>query len=96
MHRVTIIGAGFAGLTAIKQLPATPAAFPDRTGCRSRHTWQAAAAARNLVGEFNGTQMDAGFKVELICIVDSNEKGIRYHVPRKITSCSRPASCYTG
>ena len=76
MHRVTIIGAGFAGLTAIKQLPATPAAFPDRTGCRSRHTWQAAAAARNLVGEFNGTQMDAGFKVELICIVDSNEKGI--------------------
>ena len=32
---------------------------------------QAAAAARNLVGEFNGTQMDAGFKVELICIVDS-------------------------
>ena len=37
---------------------------------------QAAAAARNLVGEFNGTQMDAGFKVELICIVDSNEKGI--------------------
>lgn len=37
---------------------------------------QAAAAARNLVGEFNGTQTDAGFKVELICIVDSNDKGI--------------------
>ncbi|MBT8128576.1 MAG: NAD(P)/FAD-dependent oxidoreductase [Gammaproteobacteria bacterium] len=37
---------------------------------------QAVAAARNLIGEFNGTQTDASFKVELICIVDSNDKGI--------------------
>jgi sulfide:quinone oxidoreductase len=37
---------------------------------------QAKAAAKNLTGELNGTPADATFKVELICIVDSNDKGI--------------------
>ena len=37
---------------------------------------QAEAAAKNLLGELNGTAADATFKVELICIVDSNDKGI--------------------
>jgi sulfide:quinone oxidoreductase len=37
---------------------------------------QAEAAAKNLLGELNGTATDAQFKVELICIVDSCDKGI--------------------
>jgi sulfide:quinone oxidoreductase len=37
---------------------------------------QAEAAAKNLIAELNGTPADATFKVELICIVDSNDKGI--------------------
>ena len=37
---------------------------------------QAKAAAKNLMGELNGTATDAKFKVELICIVDSNNKGM--------------------
>ena len=37
---------------------------------------QAEAAAKNLHAELNGQTADAGFKVELICIVDSNDKGI--------------------
>ena len=37
---------------------------------------QAEAAARNLLGELNGTATDATFKVELICIVDTNNTGI--------------------
>ncbi len=37
---------------------------------------QAEAAAKNLNGELNGTSTDATFKVELICIVDSNNKGM--------------------
>jgi len=37
---------------------------------------QAKAAAKNLMGELNGTSADATFKVELICIVDSNNKGM--------------------
>jgi len=37
---------------------------------------QAEAAAQNLLGELNGTAADASFKVELVCIVDSNDKGI--------------------
>lgn len=37
---------------------------------------QAEAAAKNLTGELFGTPTDATFKVELICIVDSNDKGI--------------------
>ena len=37
---------------------------------------QAGAAAKNLVGELNGSSADATFKVELICIVDSNNKGM--------------------
>jgi sulfide:quinone oxidoreductase len=37
---------------------------------------QAEAAAKNLMGELNGTATDATFKVELICIVDSNNKGM--------------------
>ncbi len=37
---------------------------------------QAEAAAKNLVAEINGENTDATFKVELICIVDSNNSGI--------------------
>ena len=37
---------------------------------------QAEAAAKNLLAELNGQAADATFKVELICIVDSNDKGI--------------------
>ena len=37
---------------------------------------QAEAAAKNLNGELNGTPADATFKIELICIVDSNNKGM--------------------
>ena len=37
---------------------------------------QAEAAAKNLHAELNGQTVSAGFKVELICIVDSNDKGI--------------------
>ncbi len=37
---------------------------------------QAKAAAKNLLAELNGQPANAIFKVELICIVDSNDKGI--------------------
>jgi sulfide:quinone oxidoreductase len=37
---------------------------------------QAEAAAKNLLAELNGEMADAVFKVELICIVDSNDQGI--------------------
>lgn len=37
---------------------------------------QAKAAADNLLAELNGKTADAVFKSELICIVDSNDKGI--------------------
>jgi sulfide:quinone oxidoreductase len=37
---------------------------------------QADAAAKNLMGELTGTGTNATFKVELICIVDSNNKGM--------------------
>jgi sulfide:quinone oxidoreductase len=37
---------------------------------------QAEAAVKNLLGELNDTRADATFKVELICIVDSNNKGM--------------------
>ena len=37
---------------------------------------QAEAAAKNLLAELNGQTADATFKVELACIVDSNDKGI--------------------
>ncbi len=37
---------------------------------------QAEAAAKNLLAELNGQEATATFKVELICIVDSNDKGI--------------------
>jgi len=37
---------------------------------------QAEAAAKNLLGELNGTESDATFKVELICIVDTNNSGM--------------------
>ena len=37
---------------------------------------QARAAARNLVAEFAGHEPKAGFRVELICIVDTNESGM--------------------
>lgn len=36
---------------------------------------QAEAAAKNLIAELNGRQANARFKVELICIIDNNEKG---------------------
>ncbi len=37
---------------------------------------QAAAAAANLLGEFDGKAPAASFKVELICIVDSQDSGM--------------------
>lgn len=37
---------------------------------------QAEAAAKNLMGELNGDSAAATFRVELICIVDSNNKGM--------------------
>jgi sulfide:quinone oxidoreductase len=37
---------------------------------------QAEAAAKNLIGEFAGSASDATFRIELICIVDSNHKGM--------------------
>jgi sulfide:quinone oxidoreductase len=37
---------------------------------------QAEAAVKNLMAEFNGEPVGATFKVELICIVDSNDKGM--------------------
>ncbi len=37
---------------------------------------QAEAAAKNLLAELNGDTADATFKVELICIVDTNDKGM--------------------
>ena len=37
---------------------------------------QAEAAAKNLLGELNGGASTAGFKIELICIVDSVNKGM--------------------
>jgi sulfide:quinone oxidoreductase len=37
---------------------------------------QAEAAAKNLLAELDGRTADAVFKVELICIVDSNDKGM--------------------
>ncbi len=37
---------------------------------------QAEAAAKNLLAELNGQSADARFKVELVCIIDTNEKGI--------------------
>ncbi len=37
---------------------------------------QAEAAAKNLLAELNGQTADATFKVELVCIVDSNSKGM--------------------
>ena len=37
---------------------------------------QAEAAAKNLLAELSGMAADATFKVELICIVDSNNKGM--------------------
>jgi sulfide:quinone oxidoreductase len=37
---------------------------------------QAEAAAKNLVAEFKGAAADATFRVELVCIVDSRDKGI--------------------
>jgi sulfide:quinone oxidoreductase len=36
---------------------------------------QAAAAATNLLGDLQGRNVNAGFKVELICIVDALDKG---------------------
>jgi sulfide:quinone oxidoreductase len=36
---------------------------------------QAAAAAANLLGDLNGQQLSATFKVELICIVDAVDRG---------------------
>ena len=69
MHRITIIGAGDSGSFPGPDWMPKQAHMADLQAA-------AAAAARNLVGEFNGTQADAGFKVELICIVDSSDKGI--------------------
>jgi sulfide:quinone oxidoreductase len=37
---------------------------------------QARAAARNLLAEFAGQEPKAGFRVELLCIVDTNDSGM--------------------
>jgi sulfide:quinone oxidoreductase len=37
---------------------------------------QAEAAAKNLVAEFNGQPAHESFKVELVCIVDANDRGM--------------------
>lgn len=37
---------------------------------------QAKAAAKNLVAELKGEKPDATFKVELVCIVDANDRGM--------------------
>lgn len=37
---------------------------------------QARAAARNLLAEFAGQEPRAGFRVELLCIVDTNDSGL--------------------
>ncbi len=37
---------------------------------------QAAACARNLLGDANGTPSNAGFRVELVCIVDALDQGM--------------------
>ncbi len=37
---------------------------------------QAETAAKNLLAELDGKKADARFKVELVCIIDTNEKGI--------------------
>jgi sulfide:quinone oxidoreductase len=37
---------------------------------------QARAAAKNLVAELNGGEPQATFKVELVCIVDANDRGM--------------------
>ncbi|MBE9567745.1 MAG: FAD-dependent oxidoreductase [Proteobacteria bacterium] len=37
---------------------------------------QATAAAKNLVAELDGQSAEATFKIELVCIVDSNDKGM--------------------
>ncbi|MDX1344621.1 MAG: FAD-dependent oxidoreductase [Sedimenticolaceae bacterium] len=37
---------------------------------------QAEAAAKNLVAELRGQPVEATFKVELVCIVDSNDRGM--------------------
>jgi len=37
---------------------------------------QAEAAAKNLLAELNGKSADSVFKIELMCIVDSNDKGM--------------------
>ena len=37
---------------------------------------QAEAAAKNMLAELNGKTADATFKVDLVCIVDSNDKGM--------------------
>ncbi len=37
---------------------------------------QAEAAAKNILAELDGQTADATFKVELVCIVDSNDKGM--------------------
>jgi len=37
---------------------------------------QAEAAAENLLAELNGHAANATFKVELVCIIDSNNKGM--------------------
>lgn len=37
---------------------------------------QAEAAAKNLVAEFSGQPADKTFKVELVCIVDANDRGM--------------------
>lgn len=44
---------------------------------------QAAAAAKNLLSEFAGETPQTGFKIELICIVDTLDKGIMVYRDEK-------------
>jgi sulfide:quinone oxidoreductase len=37
---------------------------------------QAAAASQNLIAEFDGAAPSKTFKVELVCIVDTNDRGM--------------------
>ena len=52
---------------------------PARTGCRNRPIWadlQAEAAAKNLYADWQGMPAEETFKVELVCIVDSQNSGM--------------------
>lgn len=51
---------------------------------------QAKAAAKNIIAELNGQQANARFKVELFCIIDTNEKGILVYRSEKLSFVTPP------